>query len=95
MQLSAAMTRILLIGLKEGSQVVMVYTRVVIAATSLALLSKKHEPAFVFGEELCDAGVVTAHGKAGVLDVPGGLHVAGNIGSSSLEELHVVPQLKR
>lgn len=43
-------------------------------ATSDALLLKKRKHAFAFEEELCNAGVGTAWGESGVLDVPGRLH---------------------
>lgn len=34
---------------------------------------------FVLEEELCDVSVETARGDPGTLDVPGRLHVAGNV----------------
>lgn len=57
--------------------------------TSLALRISKREHV-VFEEELCHAGVVAARGEAGSLDEQRRLHVAGNAGRSSLEELHSV-----
>lgn len=63
-------------------------------ANSLALLSNKCEHIVVFQEEICDAGVATTHGEAHDLDEPGRVHVAGNVRPSSLEELHVTPELE-
>lgn len=48
-----------------------------------------------FQKVLCDAGLVRASGEAGTLDEPGLLHVTGSVGSSSLDELHILLQLER
>lgn len=66
-----------------------------VATTSLALISKNRRQVVVFEEEVCNAGVATAHKEAEVLDEPGRLHVAGNVGSLHLEELNVIIQLER
>lgn len=65
------------------------------AATWLAPRSKRRERVVTFEEEIFDVGVVTVRVKHGVLGEMGRLHVGGNVGHPSLQELHVILQLER
>lgn len=49
---------------------------------------------FDFEKTLCNYILAKARGEAGVLNEPGRLHVTVSVVYSSLEELHVVLQLK-
>lgn len=65
------------------------------AATSPPLLSNKRHHIVSFEEELCNTGVATGHGGAGVCHGPGRLHNAGNVGCLSPEEMHVLLWFER
>lgn len=58
------------------------------AATLLALLRTNRLHAVVFEKEIWDAGVAKARREADVPNDPGTLHVKGNVGLLSLEELN-------
>lgn len=66
-------------------------TKLMAAATLIDLRTNKRESVVVHEEDVCHAVLETAHGDAGFLENPKRLHVAGNVGRSSLEKLRRTP----
>lgn len=72
----------------------MVETQVMAAATSVALHRDEREYVVAFQEVLCVAGVATASGDSRDLEEVRQMHVMGNFGRSSPEELYFILHLK-
>lgn len=86
--------QILSLGRRDGCVAETDQNHLMSSSSTIALFCSKHEEDLIIQKQFCNSGVATAGGYSGVLDEPKPQHVSRNFRFSSMEELHVVPQLE-